>query len=109
MASFVLEKARCVVLMLGSVELAGPLGAGSSLERTMEAALAILCHWFEQPDAGSSEALRTDREFFPSRAALMLRPLLREGATHICWSASAGDVGVAGPKSNDVSCIAHRV
>ena len=39
----------CVVLMLGAEEITGPFGTGSSAERTMEAAVAILCRWFEQP------------------------------------------------------------
>ena len=97
------------MLMLGSVELASPLGTGSSPERTMEAALPILCRWFEQPDAGSLEALRSDRGFFPSRHALMLRVLLRKGATNSYWSASASDVGVASRNCEDASCIARRV
>ena len=64
----------CVVLMLGDEELNRPFSAGSSLERTMEAAVAILCRWFEQHDSGS--AFLADREalVFPSRPALELRP-----------------------------------
>ena len=102
-------RVMCVELMLGSVELASTLGAGSSLERTMGPVLAILCRWFEQPHAGSLESLRCDRELFSSRAAFMLRTLLRKGATNNYWSASTGDVGVANRTSDDVSCIARRV
>ena len=76
--------------MLGSEELASPFGAGRSPERTIEAALAILCRWFEQPDSGSLEALLADREtlIFPSRPALELRLTDSEPATDESWSAS---------------------
>ena len=61
--------------LIGSEEFAGPFGAGRSLGRTTQAAIAILCRWFEQPDSGSLDAFLADREFFifPSQHALALR------------------------------------
>ena len=97
----------CVGLMLGSEELASPFDASRSPERTIEDTFVI--RWLEQPDSGSLDAFRADREAsIFSRNALALRLAMGGPATSELWSAPCGEVVLTSRKSDNASCIARR-